>query len=165
MFTVKKVYRDLPAAHRQPTHEGHCRFIHGHNWEFHISFGCDTRDKNGFVIDVGALGFVKDFLVAKFDHTLLLNGDDPLLPLLEQTIGEDDEDGYCAKIVVVQNCGMEGLAQYVFEKVDQFIYSQGPVLMERGVRVLAVTCFEDSKNSACYCPPLVTVTSNSTTDE
>lgn len=161
MFTVTKTYRDLPAAHRQPTHDGHCRLIHGHNWQFDIEFGCNQLDKNGFVIDVGELGFVKEFLNEKFDHTLLLNQDDPLLLLLIQTIGHLGEDGaakiatapdgYCAKIVTVPNCGMEGLAEYVFHEVQVKLDAREQY-HKRGVHVIRVTCLEDSKNAATYYP-------------
>lgn len=141
MHTVTKSYKDLPAAHRQPNHRGHCRWIHGHDWAFDITFGCDKLDDCGFVIDLGALGHVRDFLNETFDHTLLVNEDDKMIQdsILLQEI---------AKLVVVPNCGMEGLAQFVFERIQKSI--GGWQMQYRGLRVIAVTCFEDSKNSATY---------------
>lgn len=154
MFTVTKTYRDLPAAHRQPNHKGHCRLIHGHNWSFDITFGCDKLDANGFVVDVGELGAVHNFLKSRFDHTLLLNQDDPFLEHLQKSLSSQGEAqpglttvSDFAKIVVVPNCGMEGLAQFVFEWVRDLVTEQ-----KRGLRPLEVTCWEDSKNRATYKP-------------
>lgn len=144
MHTVKKCYRDLPASHRQPNHKGHCSQIHGHNWGFNIYFQCDELDDNGFVIDVGELRFVKDWLETRFDHTLLLNWNDPRLAYYQTVLLPAD-----ARIVVVPNCGMEGLAKFVFESVGTMLI-ENEELSLRGVRVYKVECLEDSKNSAIY---------------
>jgi len=151
MITVTKTYSDLPAAHRQPNHDGHCRLIHGHNWRFDITFGCDELDENGFVIDVGKLGQVKEFMVAHFDHTLLLNESDPHLNFLKDTLSSSITKGNFpfANIVVVPNCGMEGLAKFVLRSV-QGIVNRIPDASQRKVKVLQVTCWEDSKNSSTY---------------
>lgn len=165
MHTVTKKYRDFPAAHRQPRHAGHCRLIHGHNWGFDIVFTCQQLDDNGFVIDVGTLGDIKAFLTDKFDHTLLLNSDDPELKHLngglggqEVIVGKPGEETVTidrpplAKIVVVPNCGMEGLARYVFAWVDDWIDNSSADNRMRELQVTSVTCWEDSKNAATYHP-------------
>lgn len=160
MYTVTKTYPDLPAAHRQHNHSGHCRFIHGHNWTFEITFGCAERDATGFVVDVGRLSAVKQFLTATFDHTLLLNADDPYLVELQAKLVGAGGLSF-AEIVVVPNCGMEALAQYVFEKVSNILQGrcEQPLNTDwisdcknRKVVVLEVVCHEDSKNRATYRP-------------
>jgi len=142
MITVTKSYRDLPAAHRQPKHDGHCCLIHGHNWGFDITFVCTALDANGFVVDVGRLGDVKAFLEANFDHTLLLNENDPLvnpvLPALEKV----------SKIVTVPNCSMEALAEFVWVRVNRLITAAED--KRRGLRCVEVVCWEDQKNRATY---------------
>lgn len=157
MFTVTKTYRDLPAAHRQPHHKGHCSLIHGHNWAFDITFACSHRDENGFVLDVGEIKFVKEWLEEIFDHTLLLNTDDPWLPYFKGELHGFDEEireriqkGF-AKIIVVPNCGMEGLARHVYEHVQALLeVNMKDDCRNRALRVLSVTCWEDSKNRATY---------------
>lgn len=139
MFTVTKRYRDLPAAHRQPKHAGHCRLIHGHNWGFDFTFGCEKLDGNGFVVDLGQLEWLKRWLHETFDHTFLLNKEDQFLIMPE-----------FAKIVRVPNCGVEGLAMFVFDKVQAVL--RGPKAEDRGEHLIEVTCWEDSKNSATYHP-------------
>lgn len=128
--------------------------IHGHNWGFNITFSCDFLDDCGFVVDVGGLKCVKEFLEECFDHTLLLNEDDRSLLWFQETL---DNDGK-AKIIIVPNCGMEGLAQFVHEKVGAMIGDDAGKLYNRlqktgqarGLRVTQVICYEDSKNYATY---------------
>jgi 6-pyruvoyltetrahydropterin/6-carboxytetrahydropterin synthase len=114
--------------------------IHGHNWAWDITFICAILDENGFVIDVGKLDKVKEFLVNHFDHTLLINSDDPQLDFFREVLQPK-----LSKVVLVPNCGMEGLAKFVYEKVGQLIN-----LKSRELRVVEVTCWEDSKNRATY---------------
>jgi len=46
---------------------------------------------------------------------------------------------------------MEGLARYVFEEVAKIIDAERfDVAFERNLRVLEVTCWEDSKNRATF---------------
>ena len=161
-FTITKTWQDFPAAHRQPNHDGHCRWIHGHDWRFDITFGCNELDENNFVIDFGKLELVRDFLRDQFDHTLLLNQDDPFLEHLKQSLsskgapagfegqGVETVSDF-ANIKVVPNCGSEGLAKFVFDEV--MVMFRGPAFNEawkRGVFVSSVTVWEDSKNRATY---------------
>lgn len=153
MKKVTKVFPDLPAAHRQPKHGGHCRLIHGHNWGFEITFVCDILDPCGFVIDVGTLRPVRELLQGLFDHTLLLNNTDPIVTDSSQAavlaVLQD-----LSKVVVVPDCGMEGLAEHVFHAVNNLILEEklGPGAVLRGLKVIRVVCHEDSKNSAVYEP-------------
>jgi len=102
-------------------------------------------DQNGFVIDVGELDEVEEFLIDYFDHTLLLNEDDPRLKEFHQLQKLD-----LFQVRTLPNCGMEGLARFVFSKVYELLL--GGKNTERGVRVVEVTCWEDSKNRATYRP-------------
>lgn len=83
--TCKKRYDDIPFAHRQWNHKGHCAHIHGHNWSFEFEFVSKSLDANGFVVDFGKLQFLKNWLNETFDHKLVISKDDPKLPLLYQS--------------------------------------------------------------------------------
>jgi 6-pyruvoyltetrahydropterin/6-carboxytetrahydropterin synthase len=141
MFTCTKHYQDIPFAHRQHAHDGHCALIHGHNWGVVVEFEAEELDECGFVVDFGKLKTFKAYL-EKFDHALVLNHDDPRLPelLTLQT------DGF-ARVVLVDSCSSEGLAQHFFDTFsDMLRHDYG----ER-VSIKRVTVTEDSKNSAtCY---------------
>lgn len=141
MFTVTKRYQDLPAAHRQPNHPGHCRLIHGHNWAFDITFTAKEKDACGFVIDVGGLKPLKEALESKFDHQLLLNREDPELDRYAQ-------DRFC-RLTIVEDCSMEGLAELVFYLAQEVCNA---FEQNRDLKVVRVTCWEDSKNCATYEP-------------
>lgn len=141
MVTITKRYDDYPAAHRQHKHNGHCRFIHGHNWSFEITFAAEELDENGFVVDFGGLYWVKEFLTKNFDHTLLLNGDDPELDRIRREFSD------LMQVVLVINCGCEGIARMLYKwlnvEIRRHEYPNKP-------RITKVTVFEDSKNSATY---------------
>lgn len=154
MITATKKFIGFPFAHRQHTHPGHCRFIHGHNWDFTFTFGSGSLDNNGFVIDFGALKWLKEWLESQFDHTLVLNENDPALEFLRKGLTDsngclaDIEDHYpFAKITVVPNCGAEGLAKYLHTEVNRLLTCRTP---GRDVWVLAVTVHENERNSATY---------------
>lgn len=152
MITIKKRYDNLPFAHRQPKHSGHCALIHGHNWSFEFQFGATELDENGFVVDFGKLKWLRQWLEDNFDHTLVLNEDDPVLDYLtdcllgSRAVGAEVQYTPLAKIVTVPNCGAEGLAMYVFTQV------QLELELRYGGRVhlVAVTVYEDLKNTATF---------------
>ncbi len=144
MTTCKKRYDDIPFAHRQFRHDGHCANIHGHNWAFEFEFASESRDVNNFVVDFGKLKFIKEFL-GKFDHALVLIDGDPMLPVLRELLRTHGVDN----LIVLKDGSAEGLAEYVHLEV-------GNMLSDRfGERVWlnSVTVYEDGRNSAFYSFP------------
>ena len=142
MITCRKVYEDIPFAHRQHVHDGHCALIHGHNWSFAFTFGCYERDANGFVIDFGKCRFIRDEIERRFDHACVFSEDDPL----RDTILNAAPAVY--KPYVVPNCSCEGLCLHLFELFDPRVrqYTDGRAFLV-GVEVM-----EDDRNSAAYFP-------------
>lgn len=147
MFTCSKTYSDIPFAHRQHNHDGHCRLIHGHNWEFTFTFAARERDENGFVYDFGKLKWLKKYL-EQYDHALLLNSRDPKLEFLQKVL-----DGTFARILVVSDASSEGLAVSLFESVTRMLENDDA--KARGIRIHRVEVMEDSKNGATYEEPFV----------
>lgn len=142
MFTCSKTYVEIPFAHRQWRHEGHCSQIHGHNWNITFEFGCRERDERGFVMDFGDLGAVKEYL-ERFDHALVLCQDDPKLKEIRLLD--------CSRIMVVEDASAEGMAKMFFEAAQSILYYQ----TKGRVWVTRVIVHEDSRNSAtCSLPPL-----------
>mgnify|MGYP003660852276 CR=1 FL=1 len=152
--TITKRYTNLPFGHRQPNHDGHCRFIHGHNWAFEFEFDCDELEpKTGFVVDFGKLKAWKGKLEAAFDHTLVLNEDDPLAVLLEEAqsrLAASIDVGKWLELVTVNDCSCEGIAVHTFTELNEWLGNQNDLAM-RGVRCIRCTVFEDDKNSATFC--------------
>lgn len=140
MLTCKKIYRDIPFAHRQHVHDNHCSFIHGHNWAIGLTFACEETDENGFVIDFGKLHFLRTWIDDHLDHACLFNENDP------------ERDALIAagptswKVYVLENCSCEGIAQHLFDLFNAKVkeHTQGRVW------ITEVEVAEDSKNSATY---------------
>jgi 6-pyruvoyltetrahydropterin/6-carboxytetrahydropterin synthase len=142
MVTCSKIYHDIPFAHRQHRHAGHCALVHGHNWSFRFTFGAHEADANGFVVDFGKVKFIRAWLDEQFDHACVFNREDPL----RETIVAAAPGAY--KVRIVESCSCEGLAEYVFRGIDPLVRA------ETGGRafLVEVEVFEDSRNSARYRP-------------
>jgi 6-pyruvoyltetrahydropterin/6-carboxytetrahydropterin synthase len=140
-LTCRKAYTDIPWAHRQHRHDGHCAFVHGHNWSIVVTFGCYQTDGNGFVVDFGKLKFLKHWIDEHLDHACVFNEDDPLREDLVAVGGRAVWKPY-----VVKNSSCEGMAEHLHGVFDVMVRknSNGRAF------VSAVEVIEDSKNSAAY---------------
>ena len=78
-YTSTKTYRNLPCAHRQWRHEGHCAYVHGYSREYTFHFDAKSMDKHGWVVGFGDLKELEKYLIEMYDHTLLISEDDPEL--------------------------------------------------------------------------------------
>lgn len=69
MYKITKEFV-FEAAHSLPhLPEGHkCRRPHGHSYRVIVEVVAPTLDANGFVVDYGDLGILKDHIDANLDH-------------------------------------------------------------------------------------------------
>jgi 6-pyruvoyltetrahydropterin/6-carboxytetrahydropterin synthase len=74
MLTVTKEFR-FEAAHKLPYHDGKCRGLHGHSYQFFLEVRGGLippgGPKQSMVIDFKDLGDVGKMIVQKLDHTYL----------------------------------------------------------------------------------------------
>lgn len=140
MLTCSKTYRDVPFAHRQHKHDGHCALLHGHNWALRLTFACSKPDENGFVIDFGKLRYIRDWIDEHLDHACLFNQDDPK----RQALLNGHPDLF--KAYILPDCSSEGLARHLHGIFNAMVQEA----TEGRVRVTAVEVAEDSKNSATF---------------
>ena len=140
MYKSTKTFTGLPCAHRQWRDEGHCSLVHGYDRTVIITFGCHALDEKGWVVDFGGLKKVKAWLEDKFDHTLLINEDDPMRPLFEK------HDGGLWKLTILPNGGMEGSSNYIYRQVNPMIEE----MTQGRCWVVSVECRENVKNSALF---------------
>ena len=142
MYVSTKTYQSLgPVAYRQWRAESHCNLIHGYALSFHFEFESETLDARNWVVDFGSLRPLKDLLEEWFDHTLLVAHDDPK----KEAMMKLQEEGI-AKITEVEKTGCEGIAEFLYEYVnDCFLQDYG-----YGDRVWCskVEVREHEKNSA-----------------
>jgi 6-pyruvoyltetrahydropterin/6-carboxytetrahydropterin synthase len=142
MLTCKKTYCDIPFAHRQHNHDGHCALIHGHNWGITLTFTCSETDKNGFVVDFGKLKYLKTWIDENLDHACLFNASDPEKDALLASVG------HLFKPYILPNSSCEGIAQHIHSIFDAMVRKE----TANRVWIVEVEIVEDSKNSACYRP-------------
>ena len=141
-YQSTKSFFNYPCSHRQWRDAGHCSFVHGYSRSFHFTFECSFLDDRNFVIDFGAFkDFKENILDNKFDHTLLLNEDDPLLPVFLNL----EKQGGC-KLTILKNVGMEGTANYLFIEMNKFLKKT----TDNRVRCIRVEVRENEKNSGIY---------------
>lgn len=141
-YRSSKNFIGYPCAHRRYAHDGHCAWVHGYSRSFMVWFESETREPDtGFVMDFGKLKPIKEWLEDKFDHTLLLDDKDPLLPDFQEL----ERKGAC-KLTVLPDVGMEGTAKYVFDYLDVWVEKA----TNGRVWVHSVECRENEKNSAIY---------------
>jgi len=145
MITCRKTYTDIPWAHRQHLHDGHCAFVHGHNWGITIVFGCYEVDDNGFVVDFGKLKFLKGWIEEHLDHACVLNAEDPIIKQLPLVGGSS-----VWKTYLVPNCSCEGIAQHLFGVFNPMVInaSNGRAF------VVSIEVTEDAKNAATFVSPI-----------
>ena len=141
MITCKKIYTDIPWAHRQHRHGGACAFVHGHNWTIAITFGCHEPDENGFVVDLGKLKSLRHWIDEHLDHACVFNEDDPLRESIVKVGG-----GEVWKPYIVKSCSCEGMARHLHDVFNPMVEQA----TKGRAFITQVEVGEDSKNSAAY---------------
>ncbi len=108
-FSCSKHFEGYPCCHRQWKHAGHCSFVHGYSRSFTFWFKAKTLDENGFVVDFSRFEVLEKKLKEHFDHTFLVNKDDPLMSQWKELHSKKALD-----LRVMENVGMESTAALVW---------------------------------------------------
>ena len=127
---VKKLH--FCYGHRLMDYDGKCAHAHGHNGVLEIELTAEQLDERGMVCDFGDVKQqVGHFIDEEMDHRMLLRGDDPLVPVLEE-MGE--------KVFVMQeNPTAENIAKVIFGEAKA-----------RGLPVVAIRLWETPHAFAEY---------------
>ena len=140
-FTCSKQFEGYPCCHRQWKHPGHCRLVHGYSRSFTFWFGSQELDEYGFVVDFSSLKPLEKKLRSQFDHTFLVNADDPLIPKWEEL----NKEG-ALNLRIMKNVGMEFSSELIWQWSNSFLLNKDA----------GRTCCwrtesrEDGHNSACF---------------
>lgn len=151
-YQSTKIFDNFSVALRQwKAQHSHCQLLHGYALEFKVWFEhvddelhIDQQlDEMNWITDYGIFSRngLKEWLNNMFDHTLLIEKDDPQL----ETFKYMEELGLC-HLRIMDRMGAESLAKLVFDKFnDVFSKTEGG-----RVKVVKVECFENNKNSSVY---------------
>jgi 6-pyruvoyltetrahydropterin/6-carboxytetrahydropterin synthase len=77
----------IAMAHRLAGHPGLCRNLHGHNWVVNYSVGVNMEEADpstGYVLELGQLRKNVKSIVDMFDHSVVLQERDVLIPSLRE---------------------------------------------------------------------------------
>ena len=150
MFRSTKKFDGFSTVFRQWKADGtHCRFLHGYDVEFRITFEGELDERN-WVWDFGGMKRAtnkidgmspKEWMDYMFDHTFVVAEDDPFV----ESFMKMGEAGV-AQVRVIPAVGAERFAEFVYNKVNEFVQAE----TEGRVRVIRVEFMENHKNSAIY---------------
>ena len=149
-FISTKHFDNFSVALRQhKAQHSHCQLLHGYALEFKVWFASVEEleekqlDEMSWIVDFGIFSRngLKDWLNDMFDHTTLIEKDDPQLESFQWM-----EELGLLKLQVMDRMGAESVAKLVFDKFnDTFSKTEGG-----RVKVIKVECFENAKNSGIY---------------
>ena len=149
-FQSSKVFDGFSTVFRQWKAENtHCRFLHGYGVSFKIYFEGDLDERN-WVWDFGGMKRAKTKIDGKspkewmdfmFDHTFIVAEDDPFLESFKRMA-----EAQVAQIRILPATGAEKFAEYVFNKINEFVLKE----TEGRVKVTKVKFAEHGKNAAYY---------------
>lgn len=153
-YISAKRFDNFSVALRQwKAKHSHCQLLHGYAFEIQVWFASNEPDIDkqlddmNWIVDYG--GFKKpplgnglrEWLDDMFDHTTLIEKDDPYKDLFESMAME----GVC-KVHFLDKMGAESVAKLVFDKFNEVLSKT-----DAGrCKVIKVECFENSKNSSIY---------------
>jgi len=119
-------------GHRLLNYVGPCANLHGHNAKVDILLASEHLDELGMLMDFSDIKRVaKNWIDDTLDHTLLLNKNDPVIPLLDQ-----NNEKY---FVMDKNPTAENIAELIFNYIE-----------EQGFPVKSVTLWETDTCFARY---------------
>jgi len=146
-FTSTKILELGSCAFRQPKAESHCKFLHGYRLTAKFWFGANRLDDNNWVVDFGGFDHLKKLLKDQFDHTTVIDKNDPYIDSFKGLA-----DAGVLDLRVMDGVGIEKFAEYCFKVSNSFIKEQS----EGRCWVDNVEVFEHENNSAIYTETVTT---------
>lgn len=144
MYQSTKLFDNFSVALRQHKAEhSHCKLLHGYAFKIKVWFSAESLDEMNWIVDFGLFSRngLKNWLNDMFDHTLLIEKDDPQLESFEML-----QELQLCKLVVLDKIGAEATAKLIYDKfTDVFSKTEGGRVVIDKVEV-----FENEKNSGIY---------------
>lgn len=126
---------EFDAGHRLVGHESKCANLHGHRYKLLVIVDAGELDPVGRVVDFSVIKErVGGWVDEHWDHTFIVNQDDPAIELLRKAGGNKPIFELAA------NPTAEHMAEFMLGKAQE-------LLADTGVRVCAITLYETPN---CY---------------
>lgn len=76
------IYKEvqIDTSHRLLHYEGKCANLHGHRWKVEIWMEGEPDPVTKILVDYSMIKKIVD----KYDHQIILNGDDPMVPRIQE---------------------------------------------------------------------------------
>ena len=153
-YLSTKLFDNYSVAIRQwKAQHSHCQLLHGYALKFKVWFASNEPleenqlDDMNWIVDYS--GFkdkpqgngLKAWMDSMWDHTLLIQKDDPYADVFVQM-----EQMGLAKVHLLDKMGAESCAKLVFDKFNEVLAKT-----DAGrCKCIKVECFENDKNSSIY---------------
>jgi len=135
--------RGFSCCFRQPSAvHSHCSLLHGYSLGFKFVFESDQLDHRNWVWDFGNTGWIKDWLTDHFDHTVVVDVQDPHF----QDLKDLQKNTGILVVVALNGVGCEKFAQHVYNFVAPRVASES----HGRVKLTSVEVSEHGANSAIY---------------
>ncbi|GAB4384970.1 MAG: hypothetical protein Kow0022_09250 [Phycisphaerales bacterium] len=85
-YRVCKAF-EVESGHMLSKHPDRCRYPHGHSRRIEIVVAAETLDDHDMVCDFKALKLAVGEFLDRFDHSMAVNSDDPLVDALRSVEG------------------------------------------------------------------------------
>jgi 6-pyruvoyltetrahydropterin/6-carboxytetrahydropterin synthase len=144
MYISTKIFDNYSVALRQwKAIHSHCHLMHGYALKFKLWFSSETLDDMNWIVDFGGFGQngLKEWMNFMFDHTTLIEKDDPYIDLFQNMSMEG-----VLSLRIMDKMGCESLAKLVFDKFNDVLSKTDAGRS----RVIKVEVYENDKNSAIY---------------
>ena len=141
------------ALRQHKAQHSHCQLLHGYAFEIEVTFASNESevdkqlDDMNWIVDYGCFkkppqgNGLREWLDQQFDHTTLIEKDDPYLDIFQQL----EQMGIC-KLIVMDKMGAESVAKLVFEKFNERLSKT-----DAGrCKVIKVRVWENKNNSSIY---------------
>ena len=123
---------DFCYGHRLLNYGGKCRHLHGHNGLLEVDIESPSLDPRGMVVSfTDVKDIVKGWIDDNLDHRMLLNREDPVVPLLLQM----EEPVY----LMENNPTAENIARLIFDEICR-----------RGLKLTEVRLWETPTSFVTY---------------
>jgi 6-pyruvoyltetrahydropterin/6-carboxytetrahydropterin synthase len=153
-YISAKNFDNFSVALRQwKAKHSHCQLLHGYAFEIKVWFASNESDIDkqlddmNWIVDYGSFkkpphgNGLREWLDEIFDHTTLIEKDDPYLDFFQSAAQEG-----LMKLIIMEKMGAESVAKLVFDKFNEVLSKT-----DAGrCKVIKVECFENKNNSSIY---------------